>query len=84
VSIISLASVGVAARLRALDLSRQRDRPFVPGKDTALVERDRHSERLGFPWLAKHRPFVVARDIGQGLRGVFCGLRIQRHYAGSR
>ena len=62
VPVIGLAGVGIAGRLRALDLVRQGRRPFGPGEQPARVQRERHREGLRLPRLAEHRAFRVARD----------------------
>src|SRR5882724_7738302 len=80
--IIGLAGVGVAVRLRALDFIRKRPRPFVPTKEPARVQRDRHGEGLGFPWFTKDRPVGVARKVGNGASHVAGGLG--SHQAHSR
>src|SRR5580704_8328873 len=68
VMIIGLAGVGIARGLRLLDLVTERCRPFRPGEQATLIERQRQRERLRFPRLAEHRPVVVTRDAGDGLR----------------
>src|ERR1700692_2197795 len=73
VMIIGLAGVGIAGGLRLLDLVAERCRPFLPGEQAAFVERQRQSKRFRFPGFAEHRPVVVARDAGDGLRGALRG-----------
>src|SRR5580704_4920676 len=71
--IIGLAGVGIAGGLRLLDLVAQRRRPFRPGEQAALVERQRQRKRFRLPRLAEYRPVVVAGDTGDGLRRAQCG-----------
>src|SRR5579883_3163485 len=52
--IVGLAGVGIAGRLRALDLVGERRGPLRPGEQAALVQGERHREGLRFPRLAKH------------------------------
>src|SRR5262245_43710606 len=47
--VVGLTGVGVAGRLRALDLLRQDVGPFRPSEQTARVQSQRHGERLRFP-----------------------------------
>src|SRR5947209_6177243 len=56
VPVVGVAEVGIARRLRALDLLGECRRPLRPGEEAAPVERDRERERLRFPRLAEHRP----------------------------
>src|ERR1700733_9950078 len=51
VMIIGLAGVGIAGGLRLLDLVTERRRPFRPGEQAALVERQRQRKRFRFPRL---------------------------------
>ena len=71
VPIVGLAGIGIAGGLRALDLLAERRRPFGPGEQAALVQRERHGEGLRLPRLAEHRPFGVARNARhrRGARG---------------
>ena len=62
VVVIGLASIGIARRLRALDLLGKGGRPFRPGEDAAVVQGERHREGLRLPRLAEHRPFRIARN----------------------
>ena len=62
VPVIGVAAVGVARRLRALDLRGKRRRPFRPGEEAAAIERQRHREGLRLPRLVKDRPALVARQ----------------------
>src|SRR5215472_10868771 len=61
-AVVGVAEVGIARRLRALDLFAERGGPFAPREHAALVERDRERERLRLPGLAEHRPALVARE----------------------
>src|SRR4051794_35726049 len=76
VAIVSLARVGIARALRALDLLGERGRPLRPAEQPALVQRERHREGLRLPWLAEHRAVRVARDARHFLRGALRGGRI--------
>src|SRR6202166_3004837 len=58
--IIGLAGVGIAGGLRLLDLVAERCRPFLPGEQAALVERQRQRERFRLPGFAEHRSVVIA------------------------
>ena len=49
VAIVILAGVGLAAAAHFADHFRERRRPFLPGEEAALVQRQRHRERLRFP-----------------------------------
>src|ERR1700733_9088172 len=60
VMVISLAGIWIAGGLRLLDLVAQRRRPFLPGEQAALVERQRQSECFRFPRLAENRPVADA------------------------
>src|ERR1700676_5529661 len=71
--IISLAGIGIAGDLRLLDLVAERCRPFLPGEQAALVERQRQRERFRFPGFAEHRPVVVARNAADRLRRALRG-----------
>src|SRR5580704_10200763 len=73
VMIIGLAGVGIAGGLRLLDLVAERRRPFLPGEQAALFERQRQRERFRFPGFAEHRPVVVAGDAGDRLRRALRG-----------
>src|SRR5882724_2840262 len=64
--VIGLAGVGIALRLRALDFFGKRLGPFVPGEQSARMQRERHGKSLRFPWFAKHRPIVVTGNVGHG------------------
>ena len=77
VAVVCLAGVGIAGRLRPLDLGAERRRPFRPGEQAAGMEREGHGEGLRLPRLAKHRAFGVAGNARNG-----DGLPI--HHAGSR
>ena len=62
VPVIGLAGIGIAGRLRALDLLAEHRRPFRPGEQAARMQRERHGEGLRLPRLAEHRAFLVARN----------------------
>src|SRR5271170_1621557 len=62
VMIIGLAGIGIAGGLRLLDLVAERCRPFFPGEQAALVERQRQREGFGLPRRAEHRSFGIARN----------------------
>src|ERR1043166_6645974 len=66
--IVSLAGVGTARALRALDLGGARDGPFAPRKYAALVQRERQRKGLRLPRLAEHRAVAVLRPGGGGGR----------------
>src|SRR5690242_17940340 len=53
VPIVRVAGVGIARRLRALDLCGKRFGPLWPGEEAALVQRKRHREGLRLPRLAE-------------------------------
>src|SRR5581483_5901863 len=53
VSIVGLAGVGIAGRLRPLDLGAECCRPFRPGEQAALVQGEGHGERLRLPRFAE-------------------------------
>src|SRR5579864_3760617 len=80
VVVIGVARIGVARRLGALDLAGEGRRPFGPGKQPALMQRQRHREGLRLPWLAEHRPLLTARQTGQ----IGNGGEVERAHAGSR
>src|SRR4051794_6011249 len=82
VTIISLARVGIARALCALDLLGERGRPLRPGEQSPLVQCERHREGLRLPRLAKHRAVRVARDARHFPRGALCGGSV--HQARSR
>src|ERR1700730_2456476 len=80
--IIGLAVGGVAGGLRLLDLVAERCRPFLPGEQAALVERQRQRERFRLPGFAEHRSVVIAgnaRDRARRAQGGGVG-----GHAGSR
>src|ERR1700730_14889510 len=55
VAVIGFAGVGIALRLRALDLVGERSRPLVPREQAARMQRPRHHKGLRVPTLTKHR-----------------------------
>ena len=67
--IVGLARIGIAGRLRALDLLAERLRPFAPREQAARLQRDRHRKRLRFPRFAKHRTLAVARNAAHRIEG---------------
>ena len=67
--VIGLAGVGIAPCLRAFDFFGKRFGPFVPGEQSARMQRERHGKSLRFPWFAKHRPIVVIRHAGHRAGG---------------
>src|SRR5882757_6751705 len=79
--VIGLASVGIAGSLGAIDLFGERARPFVPGEQSALMQRERHREGMRLPWRAKHRTVIVAGNARHG-PGRARGRRV--HHAASR
>src|SRR5262249_52621587 len=85
VVIVGLAGVGIAGRLRALDLLAERRRPFRPGEHATLVQRERHGKSLRLPGLAEHRTFGVAGNARHRGGGAAGGGGIDRgHDASSR
>src|ERR1051325_5095907 len=62
VLVVCLAGVGIARALRALDLLGERCGPLRPGEQSALMQRERHRERLRLPRLAEHGAIRIARD----------------------
>ena len=84
VPVIGFTGVGIACGLRALDLRAQRLRPFLPGEDTGLVQRQRHGEGARFPGLAKYRAVLVARHAGDSDSRPHRLLRGQIHHTRSR
>ncbi len=82
--VVRLAAVGVACRLRSLDFARQCGRPFVPRKQSAGVERERHGKRLRFPRFMKDGSISVLGNAGQGASRLDCCFRIERHQMRSR
>src|SRR5262249_35659020 len=62
VAVIGRAGVGIAGRLRVLDLVAERRRPFRPSEHAAIMQGERQRKSLGLPWLLKHRTFGVARN----------------------
>ena len=84
VPVIGLAGVGIAFGLRALDLRAQRLRPFLPGEDAGLVQRQRHGEGARLPRLAKYRAVLVAGHAGDGDGRPHRLLRGQIHHTRSR
>jgi hypothetical protein len=77
VPVVCPAGVGIARRLRPLDLGAERRGPFRPGEQAARVQGECHGEGLRLPRLAKHRALGVQRNAQNGN-----GLPI--HHAGSR
>src|SRR5215831_17379990 len=66
VPVIGFAGVGVASRLRALNLLAKRRGPLLPGEDAAPMQRHRHGEGVRLPGFAEHRAVVIAwnaRDV---------------------
>jgi hypothetical protein len=78
--IVGLAGVGIARRLRPLDLVGKRRGPLRPGEQPALIQRERHREGLRLPRLAEHRPLGIAWNARDG--GARGGSGV--HHAGSR
>src|SRR5205807_6563673 len=64
--VITLAGVGIALRLRPLDLFGERCRPFGPGEQATLMQGQRHRKGLRLPRCAEHRAIIVAGDAGEG------------------
>ena len=58
--------VGGVVRRHARDLGAERLRPFAPGEDAALVQRDGEREGARRPGRGEDRPVVVARNRGDG------------------
>src|SRR6185312_14608449 len=65
--VVSLTGVGIAGRLRALDLLRQDVGPFRPSEQTARMQSQRHGEGLRFPRLAEDGAFGIARNARNGI-----------------
>ena len=82
--VIGLATVGIARGLGAPDFIGERRRPFVPGEQSARVQRECHRKSLRFPGFAKHRAVGVTGDAGHGAGRRVSGLRIKRHQVRSR
>src|SRR5690242_7338127 len=61
-AVISLAGIGIAGRLRLLDLIAERCRPFAPGEDTALVERNRQCKGFRLPRRPKNWAITISWD----------------------
>src|SRR5258708_20301331 len=53
VPVIGLAGVGITAGLRACNLVGERCRPFVPGEQAPLMQRQRHRKTLPSPRFAQ-------------------------------
>src|SRR5258708_38044512 len=62
--IVGLAGVGIAGGLRLLDLVAECCRPFLPGEQAALVERQRQREGFRLPRLAEEPPSVITPHAG--------------------
>src|SRR5215471_2171417 len=81
VSVIGFARVGVASRLRALDLFTKHRDPLLQGEHAAPMQRHRHSKGVRLPGFAEDRAIVMAwnaRDFpGRNLAGCIA-------HAGSR
>src|SRR5215510_39613 len=84
VPVVSLAGVGIACSLCALDFLAERCGPFVPCEQATLMQRERHRKRLRLPGLPKHRPLGVARDARHGLGGATGSSRIDHAGSSSR
>jgi hypothetical protein len=84
VPVIGLAGVGIAGGLRALDLGAERLRPFLPGKDTGFMQRQRHGKGARFPGLTEYRAVLIARHAGDGDCGAHRLSGRQFHQARSR
>jgi hypothetical protein len=62
VVVVGFACVGIAGRLRLLDLLAKHGGPFAPGEQSFFVQRQRHGKRMGrkkmyrgsFPNLRSH------------------------------
>src|SRR5258708_29500643 len=81
VPVIGLAGVGITAGLRACNFVGERCRPFVPGEQAPLMQRQRHRKSLRFPGFAKYRAIIVA---GNARHGISRMRRGGVHYAVSR
>src|SRR5262249_19325419 len=66
VVVVSVAEVGVTARLRRRDLRSQRLGPFGPAEKTSLMQGESHGKCLRFPRLTKNRSAAILRLAGQG------------------
>src|SRR5207244_5723150 len=76
--VIGLARIGIAGRLRALDLGGEDGGPFRPGEQPTIVERECHGKSLRLPRLAKYGTFAVARNPGNRLRRLPPGVASHR------
>src|SRR5215510_995707 len=66
-AVVGFSGVGIAVCLRLLDLLAKLRGPLGPGEETSIVQRYRHSKRVGFPGLAENRTVRVAWNAGNGL-----------------
>src|SRR4029079_10998562 len=61
VPVVRVAEIAIARSLRGRDLRSQRLRPFFPAEKSAVMERERHRERLRFPRLPQPRLPLLPR-----------------------
>src|SRR3954451_6211567 len=82
--VVGLPRIGIARRLRALDLLGKSCRPFRPGEQAACMQGKRHGEGLRLPWLAENGAFMVAGNAWDRLGRLPCSGGIDFVHAGSR
>lgn len=62
VPVISRTGIGIAQRLRTLDLVAQHVRPFRPSEKASLLQGDRYRESVRLPRGTKNGAVLVARN----------------------
>jgi hypothetical protein len=77
-ALLDLVDRAAALELERVDAARREQKD----QHTALVQRQRHGERMGFPRRAKHRAVVIARNARN--RRSSGGRCAAAHHAGSR
>src|SRR3954463_5462960 len=64
--VVGLAGVWIAAGLGTLDFAGKGGGPFVPGEQSALMQRQRHGKGLRLPGFVEHRAVIIARNPWHG------------------
>src|SRR5262245_9966974 len=76
VVIVGFSAVGIAGGLGFFDLLAEHGGPLAPGEQTFLIKRNRHGERMGFPWRAENWPVGVSRNAWHSFGGAPGGCRV--------